>query len=178
MERKRIWAVLLMLLLWGAALSACKAEKATKWVPVRSETETEPAFRMTEQQDSTALPTQPAAQQEPDTAEASVATAGLETDAPAATTVEPVPETSSAAMTEATADQPERSAHIAAEETEAETATEEPEVNYIANTNTKKFHLPDCSSVKDMKEENKWLFSGIRDALIEQGYQPCKRCNP
>ena len=50
--------------------------------------------------------------------------------------------------------------------------------SYIANKNTKKFHYPDCSSVSDMKEKNKWYFTGSRDELISQGYDPCKRCNP
>ncbi len=49
---------------------------------------------------------------------------------------------------------------------------------YIANTNTKKFHYPDCESVSDMKEKNKMYFNGSREELIDQGYQPCKRCNP
>ncbi len=52
------------------------------------------------------------------------------------------------------------------------------EANYIANTNTGKFHSPSCSSVDDMKEENKMLFNGTRDELISDGYVPCKRCNP
>lgn len=52
------------------------------------------------------------------------------------------------------------------------------EANYIANTNTGKFHYPSCSSVDDMKEENKMLFNGTRDELISEGYVPCKRCNP
>lgn len=51
-------------------------------------------------------------------------------------------------------------------------------VSYIANTNTKKFHLPGCASVSTIKEENKLYFTGSRDELIEQGYEPCKRCNP
>lgn len=50
--------------------------------------------------------------------------------------------------------------------------------NYVANTNTGKFHYPSCSSVDDMKEENKMLFNGTRDELISDGYVPCKRCNP
>ena len=48
---------------------------------------------------------------------------------------------------------------------------------YIANRNTKKFHVPDCSSVSDMKEKNKVLYSS-RDEVIADGYVPCKRCNP
>lgn len=50
--------------------------------------------------------------------------------------------------------------------------------NYIANTNTGKFHYPSCSSVDEMKEENKMLFNGTRDELISDGYVPCKRCDP
>lgn len=50
--------------------------------------------------------------------------------------------------------------------------------SYVANTNTGKFHYPSCSSVDDMKEENKMLFNGTRDELISEGYVPCKRCNP
>lgn len=51
-------------------------------------------------------------------------------------------------------------------------------VTYIANTNSNKFHYPDCSSVERMNEENKWYFSGTRNELIDMGYEPCGRCNP
>ena len=51
-------------------------------------------------------------------------------------------------------------------------------VGYIANKNTKKFHYPSCDSVKDMKEKNKVYYEGSREGLIDQGYIPCKRCNP
>ncbi len=50
--------------------------------------------------------------------------------------------------------------------------------SYIANKNTKKFHYPSCSSVADMKESNKLYYEGSRDDLVNQGYSPCKRCNP
>ena len=67
-----------------------------------------------------------------------------------------------------------------------EPAHEEPPVEsiqaasttYIANTNTKKFHYPSCSSVGQMNEANKWAFTGTADELIQQGYEPCKRCRP
>ena len=49
---------------------------------------------------------------------------------------------------------------------------------YILNTNTKKFHYPSCSSVKQMKASNKKEYTGSRDNLIAQGYDPCKKCNP
>lgn len=60
-----------------------------------------------------------------------------------------------------------------------DTASNETEENtYILNTNTMKFHLPDCSSVSDMSEDNKETYTGSRDDLINEGYEPCGRCNP
>ena len=62
---------------------------------------------------------------------------------------------------------------------EDEASAEEPaEITYVLNTNTKKFHYPYCSSVKDMKDKNKRETTLSRDEIIGQGYQPCKRCNP
>ena len=55
---------------------------------------------------------------------------------------------------------------------------EEEGITYILNTNTKKFHYPECRSVSDMKEKNKKEFTGSRDEVISKGYVPCKRCNP
>ncbi len=52
------------------------------------------------------------------------------------------------------------------------------EADYILNTNAKKFHDPDCSSVKKMKEENKLPYTGSREDVIAQGYEPCENCNP
>ena len=52
------------------------------------------------------------------------------------------------------------------------------EGSYVANKNTKKFHLDTCDSVHEMKESNKLFFEGYREDLIDQGYVPCKRCNP
>lgn len=49
---------------------------------------------------------------------------------------------------------------------------------YVLNTNTKKFHLPSCSSVNSMKEKNKKVVTCSREEIIEDGYQPCKKCNP
>lgn len=53
-----------------------------------------------------------------------------------------------------------------------------PEVTYIVNVNTDKFHYPECSSVDQMSEKNKLEYTGTRDELISRGYDPCKRCNP
>lgn len=56
--------------------------------------------------------------------------------------------------------------------------TEAPKtVQYIGNSNSKKFHYPYCSSVDDMKEKNKVPFYS-RDEAISKGYVPCKRCYP
>lgn len=49
---------------------------------------------------------------------------------------------------------------------------------YICNKNTKKFHIPSCSSVDQMKESNKLAVTQTREEVIAQGYVPCKRCNP
>lgn len=49
---------------------------------------------------------------------------------------------------------------------------------YVLNTNTKKFHNPNCASVSRMKDSNKQSFSGSREELINQGYLPCSNCNP
>lgn len=49
---------------------------------------------------------------------------------------------------------------------------------YIINTNSKKFHKSTCGSVDDIKDENKSVSSDNRDALINQGYSPCKSCKP
>lgn len=49
---------------------------------------------------------------------------------------------------------------------------------YVLNLNSKKFHLPDCKSVKRMKESNKKVVHESRDQIISEGYDPCKNCNP
>lgn len=52
------------------------------------------------------------------------------------------------------------------------------QTTYVLNTNTMKFHYPTCSSVDDMKEKNKQIYTGSREEIINMGYVPCKRCNP
>lgn len=49
---------------------------------------------------------------------------------------------------------------------------------YILNTNTKKFHKKDCSSVKDISKDNKLEYSGSKQEVLDMGYESCKRCNP
>lgn len=52
------------------------------------------------------------------------------------------------------------------------------EQTYILNKNSKKFHRADCSGVADMKAKNKKEYTGTREDLIEEGYEPCARCKP
>lgn len=52
------------------------------------------------------------------------------------------------------------------------------EVTYVLNTNTMKFHLPDCSSADDIAAENRQTTDQTREELIAEGYEPCGRCNP
>jgi len=62
---------------------------------------------------------------------------------------------------------------------QSEAATEQSaEITYICNTNTGKFHIPDCSSVGEMSEKNKLSVTWTREEVIAQGYVPCKRCRP
>lgn len=49
---------------------------------------------------------------------------------------------------------------------------------YILNTASKKFHYESCSYAVDLSEANKAVFTGSRDALIAEGYEPCGRCKP
>ena len=61
--------------------------------------------------------------------------------------------------------------------TEPKNGAESP-VTYVVNTNTRKFHLPSCSSAGEIKQSNRMEYTGSREELIAEGYEPCKRCNP
>lgn len=49
---------------------------------------------------------------------------------------------------------------------------------YILNTHSHKFHLPDCPSADSIKESNREEYHGSREELLQQGYEPCGSCNP
>ena len=49
---------------------------------------------------------------------------------------------------------------------------------YILNTNSKKFHNPDCSYAANISAKNRQEYNGTRDDLINQGYSPCGSCKP
>ncbi len=66
-------------------------------------------------------------------------------------------------------------------EKEADTATN-PTGNstlqtYIGNTSSKKFHLPDCTSAKNIQEDKQVVFYSRLQAVLED-YEPCGRCKP
>lgn len=58
-----------------------------------------------------------------------------------------------------------------------ETVTND-EIKYILNTNSKKFHDPNCSSISNIKTKNKKETNQTYNELINQGYTPCQICNP
>lgn len=49
---------------------------------------------------------------------------------------------------------------------------------YVLNTNTNVFHLPECSYVGSILDENKEVYTGTRDSVADMGYEPCGHCNP
>lgn len=55
---------------------------------------------------------------------------------------------------------------------------EQGEQLYVLNVNSKKFHLPDCSSVKKIKPENREETKTSRSSLINMGLEPCGNCKP
>lgn len=47
---------------------------------------------------------------------------------------------------------------------------------FVLNTNSGKFHTPDCESVQSMSEKNKKEITSTYDDMINNGYTPCKNC--
>lgn len=64
--------------------------------------------------------------------------------------------------------------NVQQEETQQSAETQ----TYVLNTNTHKFHKPECYSVEKIKPENYAEFTGTREEAIAYGYDPCKNCNP
>lgn len=73
------------------------------------------------------------------------------------------------------ATQPTESAVSSADTSTTETVQTH---EYVLNTNTMKFHYPDCHSVKQMSDKNRQDVEATRDELIARGYEPCGNCNP
>lgn len=49
---------------------------------------------------------------------------------------------------------------------------------YILNTNSHKFHYPDCRSAAKISSNNYAEFTGSRETLIASGFDPCGNCDP
>lgn len=60
---------------------------------------------------------------------------------------------------------------------ESETEREKSGMTYVLNTNSKKIHRSDCSSVGTISENN-YAETDDYDSAIAEGYVPCKKCNP
>lgn len=119
-------------------------------------------------QNTTPVPTEPIA------TETAITETAAPTTIPTATSATEPEETAEPETTAVTTIPPETTV-----ETEpATTAPTEPQVTYVLNTGTMKFHRPNCSSVEDIKESNKVPFTGTRDEAIARGYKACGRCHP
>lgn len=59
-----------------------------------------------------------------------------------------------------------------------ESAESESKYHWILNTNSKKVHTENCSSVKEMKDKNKEESNLSPEELKKQGYTACGRCKP
>jgi len=122
-------------------------------------------------------PTTAAATKAPTTATTAATTTATTAATTAATTGATTIATTTATTTAAT--KTTTAPVTTAATTAAPAADPDGQVNtYVLNTNTKKFHKPDCKSVKKMKDKNKGSFTGTRDAVIAQGYDPCGNCHP
>lgn len=55
--------------------------------------------------------------------------------------------------------------------------TQPTQPGYVGNSGTMKFHRPDCSSAKNLKEENRVEFASRQEA-VSGGYEACQRCKP
>ncbi len=51
-------------------------------------------------------------------------------------------------------------------------------VKYVLNTNSKKFHKIGCNSAEKISAANRDESNKSRDAIIADGYEPCKICKP
>lgn len=52
------------------------------------------------------------------------------------------------------------------------------DATYVINVSSKKFHKPDCGSIRQMSRKNIQYTKQNRDSLIKEGYAPCGSCQP
>ena len=56
--------------------------------------------------------------------------------------------------------------------------TQETMVGFYLNTSSKRFHAETCGQGRNIKQENREMFYGSRESLLELGYLPAGCCNP
>lgn len=87
-------------------------------------------------------------------------------------------DTNNTAGVPGTSQNTEASNNAAANNTASNTpSSEETGITYVLNTNSKKIHLTECSSVNQISDKNKG-YTDNYDEAIKEGYTPCKICNP
>ena len=153
----RVSAVLLAVMLM---LSACAGGDGTMASEVTTTEPTSISMTVPETQAPATEPTE-APTTEPKTEPTEAPTTEPETEPTEAPTTEPETEATEAPTTEPVTE-----------------PTEDAGQHYVLNKNTKKFHYPTCSSAADIKEKNREDYYGDREDLIEEGFEPCKRCEP
>ena len=68
--------------------------------------------------------------------------------------------------------------HLTSESTAAGETTGGTLIVCILNTSSKKFHRSTCRYASSIAEKNKETYTGYREDLIDQGYDPCGTCDP
>lgn len=133
--------------------------------------------------------------QKPDSTATTTTTAVTTTTAAETTTTTTKATTTTTTTTEATTTAAETTTAATEPPTEApteaptdppapaqeETPAEQPVENtrtYVINTSSRKFHYPSCSRAKEISDANRSEYTGTRDDLIAQGYDPCGTCKP
>ena len=124
--------------------------------------------------------------QKPDSTATTTTTAVTTTTAAETTTTTTKATTTTAAETTTAATEPPTEAPTEAPTdppapAQEETPAEQPAANvftYVINTDSRKFHYPSCSSAKRISDANRSEYTGTRDDLIAQGYDPCGTCKP
>ena len=55
---------------------------------------------------------------------------------------------------------------------------DDPTLDYVLNTSSKKFHSPSCGLVDKISAENRENITAKRSEIIDMGYEPCGSCHP
>lgn len=122
--------------------------------------------------------TSPAPQIIPMSVQASEPTQPPESTSPTSIETSPVTEPTVPPTDATTEPASEEATQPSTESTEPETPGDSQVQEYVINTNSQKFHLPECGSVAKMKPSNQEFFTGTRQTLIDRGYSPCGNCKP